>query len=312
VDQSQGRIQQSIDDCLAIARAAGHWQGKGTLVEQLVGLAISSFGHEEILNIVNTQRLSAADLKGLQQQLSQIYPEGFPLMNMEGERLSFMDVVQRSFTDGGPGGGHLIPGMWDEVTDFTPPGRDTNQRRLFMPLVTAVSMAHAGRDATIAKANEIYDRQGKIARMTPYERHVANLKTTNELMRESWRSQRFFLILLRMPATERASEIVYRAKVSHETVVTILAVKSWHLEKGQHPAALDDLVRAGFLKEVPADPFSDKPLIYKTTDDDFTLYSVGQNFTDDGGEYGKDRNGNIRKWADNGDTIFWPVSRNDK
>jgi len=308
VDQSQGRIQQSIDDCLAIARAARHWQGKGTFVEQLVGLAIGSLGHEEILHIVNTQRLSAADLRGLQQQLSQIYSEGFPLMNTEGERLSFMDVVQRSFTDGGPGGGHLIPGMWDEFTDFNPPGRDADQRRLFMPLVTAVSMAHAGRDATIAKANEIYDRQGKIAGMTPYERRAANLKTTNELMQESWRSQRFFLILLLMPATERASEIVYRGKVSHEAMVTILAVKRWRLEKGQYPAALGDLVSAGLLKEVPADPYSGKPLVYKKTGDDFSLYSVGQNFADDGGEVFM-KNGQPRKWgtAEAGDTVFWPV-----
>jgi len=309
VDRSQGRVQRSIEDCLAIARAAGHWLGKGTFVEQLVGLAINGLGREEILHIVNTQHLSAADLKGLQQQLSQIYSEGFPLINMEGERLSFMDVVQRSFTDGGPGGGHLIPGMWDEFTDFAPPARDANQRRFFMPLVTAVSMAHAGRDATIAKANEIFDRQGKIAQLTPYQRHAAHLKTTDELMQESWQNQRFFLLHLLMPATERASEIVYRAKVSHEAVVTILAVKSWRLEKGQYPAALDDLVRAGFLKEVPADPFSDKPLIYKKTGDDFTLYSVGQNFDDDGGEVFM-KNGQPRKWGTDkaGDVVFWPVA----
>ena len=309
VDQSQGRIQRSIDDCMAIARAARHWQGKGTFVEQLVGLAIGGLAHEEILNIASTQRLSAAELTGLQQQLSQIYSEGFPLINMEGERLSFMDVVQRSFTDGGPGGGHLIPGMWDEFTDFAPPGRDANQRRFYMPLVTAVSMAHPGRDATIAKANEIYDRQGKIAGMTPYERRVANLKTTDELMQESWRNQRFFLIQLLMPATERASEIVYRAKASHDAMVTILAVKSWRLEKGQYPAALDDLVTAGLLKELPADPYSDKPLIYKKIDDDFTLYSVGQNFTDDGGEVFV-KNGRVQKWGtrEAGDVVFWPVA----
>ncbi len=312
VDRSQGRVQQSIEDCLAIARAARHWQGKGTFVEQLVGLAISALGREEILQILSTQRLSAAELKGLQQQLSQIYPESFPQMNVEGERLSFMDAVQRSFTDGGPGGGHLIPGTWDEFTDFAPPRRNANERRYFMPLVTAVSMVHPGRDATIAKANEIFDRQDKITKMTPYQRHAVHLKTTHELMQESWQNQRFFVIHLLMPATERISEIYYRARMGHEATLTILALKRWRLEKGQYPAALDDLVKAGLLKELPIDPFSDKPLTYKKTDDDFILYSVGQNFADEGGQYGKDRNGNIREWADNGDTILWPLRRNDK
>ena len=313
LDRSQGRVQQSIEDCLAVARAAGHWQDKGTFVEQLVGLAISSLGHEEILHIANTQRLSAADLTRLQQQLSQIYPSGFPLMNMEGERLSFMDVVQRSFTDGGPGGGHLIPGLWEGLIDLGFPGRDTNQRRFFMPLVTAVSMAHAGRDATVAKANEIYDRKDKITRMTPYERHASNLKTTEEIMHESWVNQRFFLILLLMPATERASELAYRSKMHHEATVATLAILRWRLEKNQYPSALGELVSAGFLAELPMDPYSDKPLVYKKTEDDFTLYSVGPNFKDDNGEVAMEH-GSPRRWgtSEAGDIVFWPVSRNDK
>ena len=55
------------------------------------------------------------------------------------------------------------------------------------------------------------------------------------------------------------------------------------------------------------DPWSDKPLAYKKTENDFILYSVGPNFTDDGGEHGRDRDGRIQKWADNGDMIFWPL-----
>ena len=113
-----------------------------------------------------------------------------------------------------------------------------------------------------------------------------------------------------MPATARISEIAYRGKIHHEATVAILAALRWRLEKNQYPATLGELVSAGFLNELPMDPWSDKPLIYKKTEDDFTLYSVGYNFTDDGGEYGKDRNGNIRTWSrDNGDTVFWPLPK---
>jgi hypothetical protein len=55
------------------------------------------------------------------------------------------------------------------------------------------------------------------------------------------------------------------------------------------------------------DPFSDKPLVYRKTDDDFILYSAGYNFKDDGGEYGRNRSGEISRWMDNGDTVFWPL-----
>jgi hypothetical protein len=311
IDRDQSRLQQSIEDCLAIARAAGHWQNKGTIVEQLVGAAISNLGHEEILNILADRKLSPAELQRFQEQLSQIYTEDYPLLNMEGERLAFMDVVQRSFTDGGPGGGHLIPSLWGEFADPAFPGPDANHRRFYMPLVTAVSMAHAGRDATVAKANEIYDLQNKLAGMTPYKRHVSNLKTVDEIMYESWQNYRFFLIQIFMPASERASELAYRVKMHHEATLTILAVLRWRQEKDQYPAALDELVSAGFLCESPMDPYSDKSLIYKKTEDDFTLYSIGPNFTNDNGKVAI-KHGHPQKWGtdETGDIVFWPVTRN--
>jgi len=305
-DRTEGRLQQSIENCLAVARAGSHWQGKGTIVEQLVGTAISGLGHGEILTILADEKLSADELQYLQEQLSKIYHGDYPLLNMEGERLMFMDVVQRSFTDGGPGGGHLIPGTWDHYTDLNPSDVDETDKRIFMPLYTAVSMVHARRNTTVAKANEIYDLQIKNAKMTPYQRHVSDIKTADE-MYESLQNYRFFLLQIFMPATARVSEIIYRGKMGHEATKTVIAILRWRQEKDQYPTNLEQLVKAGFLDELPMDVFSDKPLVYKKTDDNFILYSVGFNFTDNDGEYCKDRSGNIRMWGDNGDTVFWPV-----
>ncbi len=114
-----------------------------------------------------------------------------------------------------------------------------------------------------------------------------------------------------MPAVDRVSEIGYRGKASHEATVTIFALKLWRLEKNTYPATLGELVAAGYLKGLPTDPYSDKPLVYKRTDDDFVLYSVGSNFTDDGGKPGTDRHGQPRNWRDNGDTVFWPIPESE-
>lgn len=311
IDRQQGRIQECIEGYIAIARAGSHWQGKGMLVEQLVGLAICGLARAEILSLVDAQQLSAAQLRALQDQLLQIYPNGFPLMNMEGERLFFMDLVQRCFTDGGPGGGHLIPGRWDELADLMTSRGYRDDKGYLMPFYTAVSMIHAGRDETIAKANELYDLQARMAKMTPYHKDACDLKMPDEVL-SAIPKYEYFLIQLVMPASARVSEIASRGKMGHQSTLTVLALKRWRLEKDAYPQTLDELIAGEFLKELPSDPYSDKPLIYKKTDDDFILYSVGQNFTDDGGQYARDRNGNIRKWADNGDTVFWPLSRNDK
>ncbi|MFH1717323.1 MAG: hypothetical protein ABIF19_08240, partial [Planctomycetota bacterium] len=302
----QNRVGESLENCVALVRAASHWNQKATLLEQLVAQAISRAGHDEILQIISTQSLSAAEIEQVRRKLAQIYPDVYPLMSMEGERLAFMDVIQRSFTEGGPGGGHLTPEYWPELRES--PGLDDGDRKYLMPLETAVCMVHARRDATIDKVNEIYEQADKIAGMTPYQRHVSGISLDNEIMMHGfWPNYKYFLIGIFMPASERASEIVYRGKLLHEATVTILAVKQWRLEKGRYPAALTELVSAGRLKELPMDPFSDKPLVYRKTEDDFTLYSVGENFTDDDGEPGKNRSGQPTKWADNGDTVFWPL-----
>ncbi len=64
------------------------------------------------------------------------------------------------------------------------------------------------------------------------------------------------------------------------------------------------------MKAIPIDPFSDKPLVYKRTEDGFTLYSVSENLTDDGGKVFIDDEGRVRMWADEGDAVFWPVGEN--
>ena len=299
----EGRARQAIEDCSAIVRAGGHWQGKETLVEQLVGIAISALAHEEMLHIMATQSLSAIELKQVQQQLSQIYPQGYPLMNIEGERIEFLDIVQRVFTKGGPGGGHLIPSSWDQLSDDIYLAE--SERRIFMPLSTAASMVHARRDETVAKFNEIFDKASENTEMSPYKRHIHNINLDKIIF--ALPRHRYFLIHTFLPAFDRISELGYRGKVSHEAIVAIMALKRWRMEKGGYPVNLDELIASGYFKELPMDPYSDKPLIYKRTDDNFILYSLGPNFTDDAGEPGRDSKGRISKWRENGDTVFWPV-----
>ena len=310
LNRSEGRLQQSLENSIALVRAGSHWNGKAKVAEQLTAQFLNRVGHRDILHIINTQSLSASDLSQLRLQLSNIYPEGYPLLNMEGERLALLDIIQRSFTEGGPGGGHLIPTQWVEFSSEAPYEQlDTNERRLLMPLFTAKSMTHAGRDATIAKANEIFDLKSKLAQMTPYQKHISDVKTVDEIMHKSLSPTRFFLFYIFQPASCRVSEFIYWGKVTHEATLTILALEQWRLEKNGYPASLCELVSAGYLKELPMDPWSDKPLVYKKTGDDFTLYSVSRNFTDDGGEHGRDREGRIQKWADNGDVVFWPLPK---
>ncbi len=313
VNIDKGQIQQSIYNCLAIARAGSHWQGRGIIAEQLVGMAMGRMANDEILHVLSAQILSIDQLKRLQNQLSQLYPRGYPLIDMEGRRIMFMDSVQRFFTDGGPGGGHLIPqkdGSFRyiyndilEITDDVPVGKQFVKNAA----LTSVCLFHARRDATVEMGEQIYDRQAKIARMSPYERRQLDIRSTEQDIL-SMNGFRYALLYYLMPASERISELVYQDKTMHEALIVISAVQRYQLDNGQYPEALNELIDAGYLKELPIDLYSDKPLIYKKTGDNFVLYSIGRNFKDDVGKI-IEENGNVQKWATDkdGDAVFWPV-----
>jgi len=81
---------------------------------------------------------------------------------------------------------------------------------------------------------------------------------------------------------------------------TIIALLQHRQEEGRFPAALSDLVPK-YLREVPIDSFSGQPLPYRLTkgDQDFILYSIGQDQKDDQG-VAKDPMGR------EGDVVYWP------
>jgi len=315
INSQRGQIQKSIDDCLAFARVGTHWQGRGTIVEQLVGLALGRIAHDEILHILAAKSFSADQLKRLQNQLSQLYLQGYPLINLEGERIAFEDTIQRLFTKGGPGGGHLIPqktGMFgnmydiEDIADDLPVGKKLFENAA----LTSMCLLHARRDATIAAGKQVYKQADLITKMSPYQRHERDISSVEDIIMSMSR-YRYALLEYIIPAAERISELLYQGKALHEAIITILAIQRWNLEKGEYPATLDELIKAGYLKKLPIDPYSDKALIYKKTGDDFVLYSIGRNFKDDGGKVFIEHE-NIQEWGtsnDEGDAFFWPVTK---
>jgi len=242
----EGHIAEALDDCLVVARVGGHWQGSAVLIEQLVGVAISGFAHHEIVRIVQCHDLSEATLRELQAQLTEIYPAGYPLIKFDGERLVVLDAVQRSFTKGGPGGGHLIPGQFMGFASHVlelPEGRRTRvfQRVLLWPMDVTISMIHARRRGTIAKVHQVYDEMRRRSRLSPSQRRMRHIGGWREIS-ESMNYYRYGLVCMLLPNESRCSELRFRAWAHHEAVLAILAIKRYRDKTGDYPAALEELV----------------------------------------------------------------------
>jgi hypothetical protein len=96
------------------------------------------------------------------------------------------------------------------------------------------------------------------------------------------------------------------AEATQALVVTAVAVQRWKLAHKNFPQRLDELVPA-LLPKLPVDPFDGQPLRYRAgTNASFTLYSVGHNFRDDGGDARPEKGGGMRPNFLNALDIVWP------
>jgi hypothetical protein len=101
-------------------------------------------------------------------------------------------------------------------------------------------------------------------------------------------------------------EIYQRLRAEQNALIATLAILRYGQDKGALPENLQQLVDTGYLNELPMDPFSTGPLVYKVTGKDFILYSFAYDCDDDGGKRSR--------WGigdDGGDQVFWPVEKRE-
>lgn len=229
-------------------------------------------------------------------------------VDFEFEKMFMYDEAQRCFTQSRFGKSHLyLPRLKElgafEMIELLEVGNEDGVAG-WIGGSLHILFTHPDKDQTLKEVERLYDEMEKLAAMTPASVKAQDLNT-DEIFLEVMKENVFLSVL--MPALARVNQIAYRGRTQAHATLVILGVMQYAKEHGQLPQSLDVLVDEGLLKEVPIDPFSDKPLVYRKSDDGFILYGVGQNFTVDGGVPGTDSNGKPRNWGENGDYIFWPM-----
>jgi hypothetical protein len=304
----EGRLLQAARDCLVMVRVARTLQGKHNhMQDHLLASLYSRVAYVALRDIVNTGKLTITELKQIQDELAKIYKDGFPYISIGDHILIILDAFQHGFTEGGPGGGHMTLTDLAQFLKWEFGMRD-KKTRWYMPAVAlGAGMIHVGRDETLAKTNELWNHMNADLKKTPYEREISGSNMMEFL--STLPKYRYFLVHSTPDFWYRA-EAVHRVKAEYKATMAIFALKRWQLEKGQYPENLAELTDECYLKQPPMDPYSDKPLVYRRTDNGLMLYSVGPNFKDDGGVEGKKEEGSDKYYAQNGDVVYWPVGEN--
>jgi hypothetical protein len=98
-----------------------------------------------------------------------------------------------------------------------------------------------------------------------------------------------------------------RAETFRAMTRTAIALKRYHLKHGAWPPSMDSLVPE-YLPEPPVDWMDGHPLRYRLNPDaSFTLYSVGEDFVDGGGDTGGAASVPANLWIWNSRDVVWPT-----
>jgi hypothetical protein len=288
-------IESALNECIVLQKFAGHLQGKGLLVEQLVGIGNEALAHRSTFMILAKVDVPGDVLKNVQEELEEIYAKQSVVINLEGEKAFWYDLVQRGFTDDGKGGGRVLKNGLPLVV------KDAKSS-----LMGFFLWDYPDRRDVTNTIDKYFQEAKELLAKTPWQLHARGLtQKWDEIGKEC------FMLKMIGPAHGSVGQLGWRVKTARLGLLTVLAVLRYEKEKGKYPEDLEELVAAGYLRKLPMDPFSNKPVVYKKMDDDFTLYSVGLNFEDDGGTIARGDNGRIHRWADEGDEVFWPVPRSE-
>jgi hypothetical protein len=287
-------MESALNDCVVLQKFCNQMQGKGTLVEQLTGVVIEALALERIFMVLRDVDIPVDILKRFSRKLGNGLSSQSTVIDLEAEKAFWYDLIQRGFTDDGKGGGRvlkggavLVVGDWKD-----------SLWRLF-------SFSYPDRREVTTMIDNHFQCAEEVFEKTPCQLRNEGqaLKQLDEIAKKS------IMLRLMQPAYGRLSEIAWRAKANRTALLTVLAVLVYEKERGEYPASLNQLVSRGYLKQLPIDPYSGRPFVYKRTNDVFILYSVGMNFTDDGGTVAKQDDGRVKKYADEGDLVFWPVPK---
>jgi len=306
-----GRYEEAFSDIKTCYLFGRHVKGtKLVLIEQLVGIAIEAIAVENLRDILSEHQIDAAVLATVQKDFEQILASEDFTMSFEGEKMFVYDEIQRCFTEDRFGGGHLYLSRIVNLSDDSDDVLGIILENLSSPegwgRAVNVLFFHPNKQQTREAADRFYAFCETFAQKTPAQIKAEGLGIEKETMKIV--GDNLFLSVL-TPALGMAAQRGHQHRTNVEATISILALQRYKADKGSFPDNLQELVTAGYLRQLPVDVFSDKPLIYRKTDESFILYSIGGNFEDDGGKAEIDSKGRPKLWDYDGDAVFWPVTK---
>jgi hypothetical protein len=296
---NQGELEQGFSDVMRCYQLGRHLLKSKMIISQHVGLAVIDLSVKTTQIILAHEEIEPTLLARIQEQLETFAESNQIELDFIEERFICLDVIQRIFTDDGHGGGH-IPRLAFNKRKL--PNGEFESAIGYFTFVSEFDIRlwrKLERHRTTAEVRRYYELSEKACLMSPWEynRGFNDIKISIERIKN-----RNPLIESLTLGIDRLVEIATRSRANLDALMATLAILRYKADTQKLPVNLSELITAGYLKNIPDDPFSAGSMTYKPTDEGFILYSFGADFDDDGGT--------PSKWGygeKGGDQVFWPV-----
>ncbi|AQQ08674.1 hypothetical protein L21SP3_00463 [Sedimentisphaera cyanobacteriorum] len=291
----QGQFQQAFEDILFCYNAGQHkCRSSLLLVEQLNGLNIKEETFKTTFVILSKSNIESTALEFFQDALQSELDNNDYIPDIQTEKYFLYDALQRTFIDNGKGTGRLAWRAGWYVSLLAELNKSDLQRK-GNSLKQRLHACFAGptRNEVVGQIEKVFALSAKLMGKTPWQIKNEAHDFFNEI--EGINKNNWFLKLFCINP-QNIFELYNNTGMQAEALVTVLATLRYRIDKGQFPETINELVSSRYLQTVPNDSYSNGSLIYRLMGDGFKLYSVGENFKDDGG---------VVKL----DIIYWPVQQ---
>lgn len=292
----EGKYDDAWQDLLACHRLGQLITRGATLIESLVGIAISQIASNSTLAYLQYADLTSEQALGRLADLQKLPPMR-PMADKIGigERMMGLDALQLIMRGNNPGA--LIGGAGEDVEitdeqrkfmakmDWTPTMQTMN--KWYDRMSAAMRLKdRAAREKEFDQIDkELADRKDfKKLKELEKLKDVKDEKGAKEVGKLVAKSIGDVLMGLLAPAVRKVQGAEDRMTQVQANLRVAFAMAAYHKDNGRYPAKLADLAPK-YLSAVPDDVFSGKPLIYKPSGKGYLFYSVGQNGKDDGGRW---------------------------
>jgi hypothetical protein len=307
---SQGQLNAALEHIIYIYKIGSHLHRLQGSIEASVGMSFKTIATNNVFTILSRKKLDARMLEHFQKELEREISKNQMELDFQGEKLYVYDFIQRIFTDNGKGDGSLIPRKAYELIQppivllFLPSESvmERYQRDHYLKAFWA-AIVDPDRRKTVKMVDEYFLYVETLKHLTPWQLHNRGINSNTQhrdMLKDYYLSQcvpdiGFFYHLI---------ERFQRQKTEESALITTIAILRYKEDKGSLPGNLDQLVSSRYLEHLRVDPYNSfDPLVYKRQGSDFMLYSLGEDFDDDGGVHSR--------WGDSlqgGDQVFWPVN----